>query len=105
MERAEDPDTAQPEPEPGAAAAEDAAGRPAAPGAADLRCAGTATATVPAAGPDLGSLHHTPAPDTASAAAAAAAAERWFAAAPSPTGFTATASSKTRPTIQIFWEE
>lgn len=65
-----------PEPEPGAAAAEDAAGRPAAPGPADLRRAGTATATVPAAGTDLCSLHHTPAPDTASATAAAATAER-----------------------------
>lgn len=64
------------EPEPGAAAAEDAAGRPAAHRPADLRGPGTATATVPAAGTDLSSLHHTSAPDTASATAAAATAER-----------------------------
>lgn len=64
------------EPEPGAAAAEDAAGRPAAHRPADLRSPGTATATVPAAGTDLSSFHHTSAPDTASATAAAATAER-----------------------------
>lgn len=64
------------EPEPGAAAAEDAAGRPAAHCPADLWCPGTATASVPAAGSDLSSFHHTSAPDTASAPAAAATAER-----------------------------
>lgn len=102
MERPKDPDAAEPgrrgwpergaeagsgaarsrravslsEPEPGAAAAEDAAGRPAAHRAADLRRPGAATAAVPAAGADLGSVHHASAPDAASAAAAAAAAER-----------------------------
>lgn len=105
MECPKDPDAAKPEPEPGAAAAEDAAGRPAAHRPADLRGPGTATATVPAAGTDLSSFHHTSAPDTASATAAAATAERWFVAAPSPSGLTATTSSKTRPTIPIFWEE
>lgn len=105
MECPEDPDPAEPEPEPGAAAAEDAAGRAAAHCPADLRCPGTATASVPAAGSDLCSFHHASAPDTASAPAAAATAERWFVAAPSPSGFTASASSKTRPTIQVFWEE
>lgn len=64
------------EPEPGTAAAEDATSRPAAHCPADLRGPGTATATVPAAGTDLSSFHHTSAPDTASATAAAATAER-----------------------------
>lgn len=64
------------EPEPGAAAAEDTTGCPAAHRSADLWCAGAAAAAVPAAGTDLSSFHHASAPDTASAAAAAATAER-----------------------------
>lgn len=66
-----------PEPEPSAAAAEDAASRPAAHCSADrLRGPGAATATVPVAGTDLSSFHHTSASDTASALTAAATAER-----------------------------
>lgn len=106
MECPKDTDPSEPEPEPSAAAAEDAAGRPAAHCSADcLRGPGTATATVPVAGTDLSSFHHTSASDTASALTAAATAERWFVTASSPSGFTASTSSKTRPTIPIFWEE
>lgn len=106
MECSKDTDPSEPEPDPSAAAAEDAAGCPAAHCSADcLRGPGAAAATVPAAGTDLSSFNHTSAPDTASAIAAAATAERWFVTAPSPSGFTASTSSKTRPTIQIFWEE
>lgn len=106
MECPKDTDPSKPEPEPSTAAAEDTSGRPAAHCSADcLRGPGAATAAVPVAGTDLSSFHHASTSDTASALTAAATAERWFITAPRPSGFTASTSSETRSTIQIFWEE
>ena len=129
MECTKDPDASKSEPDTGSTVTQDASGSSSAHCAADgVWCSGTASATVLAAGTDIGSFNHTSASDTASATvlaagtdigsfnhtsasdtasaiAAAATAKRWFVTAPCPSSFTASTSSKIGPTIQIFWEE
>lgn len=106
MECTKDPDASKSEPDTGSTVTQDASGSSSAHCAADgVWCSGTASATVLAAGTDIGSFNHTSASDTASAIAAAATAKRWFVTAPCPSSFTASTSSKIGPTIQIFWEE
>lgn len=65
------------EPDTGSTVTQDASGSSSAHCAADgVWCSGTASATVLAAGTDIGSFNHTSASDTASAIAAAATAKR-----------------------------